>query len=92
VKVPLDLVHKEWKLHLGKSHLQRVGLHSHIYQDIFGTLFMPQGFMRVVYRAGGRDGKEVHWGNIISAEEVHTTYSVQDKSAKFSRNAHTTGI
>jgi len=44
---------------------------------------MPQGFMRVVYRAGGRDGKEVHWGNIISAEEVHTTYSVQDEVPNF---------
>lgn len=67
MRVPLDKVHEEWQLHRGRNHLQTVGLHFHIFRDIFGTLFQPRGFMRVVY--GAED--EVHRGNIITAEKVN---------------------
>ena len=67
VRVPLDKVHEEWQQYRGRNHLQTVGLHFHIYRDVFGTLFQPRGFMRVVY--GAED--EVHRGNIITAEKVH---------------------
>lgn len=67
VDVPLDTVHKEWKEHYGKHHLQNIGLHSHIYQDVFGKKFYPQGFMNICYSTPDCS-YSVEQGNLLPAK------------------------
>eukprot|EP00731_Ephydatia_muelleri_P036084 Em0200g3a len=63
--VPLDDVQKEWKQFEGPKHLQTIGNHFHIYQDVFGCEFRPQTFFTVRYGS-----HQVMRGNILNAAET----------------------
>ena len=69
VLVPLAEVCSDWKLERGQRHLQSIGQHFHMFADVFGFTFMPQGFLKVIYRGGGGECV-VHRGNLINAVDV----------------------
>lgn len=67
--VPLDTVHNEWKEHDGRRQLQAIGLHSRIYQDVFGSVFLPRGFMGIQYGEGS-ESVSVEQGNVVPTEKM----------------------
>ena len=68
VFVPLDEVRREWLGGRGRGlhQLRSLGLHSLIYQDVYGQEFMPQGILGVSYLAG----PQVTWGDIVVAKDA----------------------
>lgn len=66
--VPLDEVEREWLgacRGRGMHQLKAAGLHSHIFEDVFGReSFQPLGFLNISYSALHR----VTWGDIIPAK------------------------
>ena len=68
--VPLDTVHSECKEHYGgRQKLQAIGSHYHIYQDIYGSVFLPRGSLGVHY-GHGEGVVSVEQGNVIPAEKA----------------------
>ncbi len=64
MEVPLDLVQSEWKEGTGRHHLRNIGLHCAIYQDVFGSVFHPRGFMDIQYSTS-EDTHSVEQGNLL---------------------------
>lgn len=68
VLVPLEEVREEWLGPLGRGicQLQTAAHHCNIYRDVFGTVFRPSGFLKVLYS----DVHEVTWGDMIPAKHT----------------------
>ncbi len=66
MEVSLDLVQSEWRERTGRHHLRNIGLHSAIYQDVFGSVFHPQGFLEVKYSTPEYT-HSVEQGNLLPA-------------------------
>lgn len=68
VYIPLVEVRREWLDTRGRGlqQLHTLGRHSHIYQDVFGREFHPQGFLWVEYP----DGHRVTWGDMVAAKHA----------------------
>ena len=65
VSVPLGEVQREWQSHRGLDQLQTAGVHFNLFQDLYGRVFRPHGFMEVAYGE-----KAVHRGTILTPSEV----------------------
>ncbi len=68
VVIPLDVVKNEWEgpRGLGRRQLKTMGLHSNIFQDVYGAMFEPQGLMDISYS----DVHHVTWGRVIEARHA----------------------
>ena len=68
VFVPLDEVKRDWLDPRGKAtnQLQTIGIHDHIYQDVFGIVFRPLGFLEVCYMPL----HHVKWGDVMPAKNM----------------------
>ena len=69
VYVPLEEVRKECldvRWGRGLHQLETAGNHSNIYQDVFGDIFRPLGFLEVLYP----EHNKVSWGNLIEAKNT----------------------
>ena len=66
--VPLDDVWRGWTEPRGRGlhQLQTAGEHCHVYQDVFGGLFRPLGFLNISYA----NAHSVAWGNLIVATDA----------------------
>jgi len=75
VYVPLDEVRKVWLGPKGRGlyQLKTAGLHSRIYQDVFGHTFWPLGVLEVSYS----NSHQVTWGDMIDAKNTTSPPSVQ---------------
>lgn len=67
VYIPLEEVRSVWLAPRGQGfrQLQTSGLHSNIYNDVFGAVFRPLGFLEVSY-----SNCHVTWGDVIPAKDA----------------------
>ncbi len=74
VVIPLDVVKNEWEgpRGLGRRQLKTMGLHSNIFQDVYGAMFEPQGLMDISYS----DVHHVTWGRVIEARHAQDSPTV----------------